>query len=361
MKAPGRVDATALDAAFAVAAGQVEDGVVPFAILAVAGAEGLVRAEAFAGPAAPSVALDSVCLLASITKPIVATGVMQLVADGQIALTDGIERYVPDMAAAGKPQITIWHLLTHSSGIPDLDLRALMTDAASRDELVQRAATAPLEFAPGTRYAYVSSTFDLLGAVIERVTGLQPARYLDRGIFGPLGMPDTTFDPWDRAGARVAPLAVSRVSGGDGPWEPMPLTEADRRRFSGLALAGAGLFSTAADLVRFGRAMLRGGELDGVRILPPGYVALMTREQTVGGLGAATDPSLDEHYGLGWGAPDPRTSPASPAAFGHGGATLTRLWVDPGNDLVAVYLSGVWDHSRRPIDLVLQAVYGALR
>ncbi len=360
MSAPARFDPAALEAAFALAARQVEVGSVPFVILAVAGAAGTLRAEAFAGPAAPDVAVDSVCLLASITKPVLATGLLQLVSDGRVSLTDGIERYVPAFAAPDKPRVTIWHLLTHTSGVPDFDLRALMTERVGRDELVRRAATAPLRFAPGTRYEYVSSTFDLLGAVIQRVTGEEPARYLERTILRPLGMPDTTFDPWDRLAARVAPLAVSRVPGGDGPWDPMPLTEHDRRRFAALALGGAGLFSTAGDLVRFGRAMLRGGELDGVRVLPPRFVELMTREQTIDGLGAAADPLLDDHYALGWGTSDGRTSPASPAAFGHGGATLTRLWVDPACDLVFLYLSGIWDHASRPIDVVLQAVYGAL-
>ncbi len=356
-----RLDPTELDLAFDLAASQVADGTVPFVVLAVGSAAGLVRADAFAGPTAPRVTVDSVCLLASITKPIVATAILRLVADGRVALTDGIERYVPAFATPGKPQVTIWHLLTHTSGVPDLDLRALLSEGPSREELIRRSAAAALRFAPGTRYEYVSSTFDLLGEVIVRVTGEEPEAHVRRVILEPLGMPDTTFDPWDRLRDRVAPLAVSEVPGGDGPWEPMPLTEDERRRFSALALAGAGLFSTVADLVRFGRAMLRGGELDGSRVLPPGYVGLMTREQTVGGLGAVADPSLDEHYGLGWGTPDLRTWPASPSAFGHGGATLTRLWVDPGHDLVFVYLSGIWDHARRPIDVVQQAVYGALR
>jgi CubicO group peptidase (beta-lactamase class C family) len=106
--------------------------------------------------------------------------------------------------------------------------------------------------------------------------------------------------------------------------------------------------------------MLRGG-IRRARILPAPYVELMTREHTTGGIGASPDPLLVEHYALGWGRPDLRISPASAAAFGHGGITLTRLWIDPAHDLVFVYLSGIWDHARRPIDVVLQAVYGALR
>jgi CubicO group peptidase (beta-lactamase class C family) len=173
-------------------------------------------------------------------------------------------------------------------------------------------------------------------------------------------MVDTTFDPWDGLAGRVTPLAAAAVPGAEGPWSPLPLSDEQRRAFSALAPAGAGVFSTAADLVRFGRAILRGGELDDVRILPAPYVELMTREQTTGGIGASPDPLLAEHYALGWGTTGQRTSPASAGAFGHGGITLTRLWIDPAYDLVFVYLSGIWDHARRPIDVVLQAVYGAL-
>jgi CubicO group peptidase (beta-lactamase class C family) len=358
---PGRLDLAALDEAFARAGRQVADGTVPFVVLAVADRRDLVRLEAFAGPSAPGIDVDAICLLASITKPIVATGIMQLVADGQVALTDAIVRYIPESAVPGMSEVTIWHLLSHASGIPDVDLRQLLLDGARRVDLMRLVTGTPPRFPPGSRFEYVSSTFDLLAAVFERVTGESHPAYLRRAIFEPLGMLDTTFDPWDRLADRVAPLAASAVPGGDGPWGPMPLTGEQQRSFSELALAGAGLFSTARDLVRFGRAMLRGGELDGARILASPHVTLMTREQTTGGLGASPDPLLAEHYALGWGKPDPRTSPASSAAFGHGGITLTRLWIDPEHDLVFVYLSGIWDHAPRPIDLVLQAVYGALR
>ncbi len=285
---------------------------------------------------------------------------MQLVAQGKLALTDPIEMHVPAFAAAGKPQVTIWHLLAHTSGIADFDLVQLLGSRIARDDLVDLAASAPIEFPPGSRYQYASSTFELLAAAIEHVTGEPYAAYLRRTIWEPLGMVDTTFDPWDRE-ARVAPFAMAMPPGSGPAWLPDPRTAEERRWFSAMQLAGAGLFSTVGDLVRFGRAMLRGGELDGTRILPSAFVDLMTREQTTGGIGRAADPILDEHYALGWGKPDPRTTPASASAFGHGGATGTRLWVDPGLNLVFVYLSGVWNLPKRPIDVVLHATYAALR
>ena len=94
-------------------------------------------------------------------------------------------------------------------------------------------------------------------------------------------------------------------------------------------------------------------------MLSPAFVELVTREVTVNGLGAATDVLRAEHYALGWGKPGV-ASIASPASFGHGGATGTRLWVDPAHDLVFVYLSGVWEMAHAPINAVHDAVYAAL-
>ena len=150
------------------------------------------------------------------------------------------------------------------------------------------------------------------------------------------------------------PWAIARVV-------PRDQELAELRHLASMALPGAGLWSSAGDLVRLGRAMLRGGELDGACILPPAYVALMTREQTVVGLGDPADPVRAAHHALGWAKPDPRTDPASLAAFGHSVATGTRLWIDPQHDLVVVYLTGAWGFPSARIDGVIQAVYAALR
>ena len=124
---PLALDPAALDAAFALARRQVEEGDAPFTIVAVATSAGLVRAEATPGPRAPRVDVDAVCLLASITKPIVAIAVMQLVAEGRLGLLDGIERHIPEFARPGKPAVTAWHLLSHTSGLPDYDLVEIAT------------------------------------------------------------------------------------------------------------------------------------------------------------------------------------------------------------------------------------------
>ncbi|HZL15796.1 MAG TPA: serine hydrolase, partial [Verrucomicrobiae bacterium] len=215
--------------------------------------------------------------------------------------------------------------------------------------------------APGSRYAYCSISFDLLAELITRIAGEPYPVILRRRILDPLAMASTTFDPFDGLAERMAPVFMSGVPGALQREVPPEQALGELRHLASMALPGAGLWSSAGDLVRFGRALLRGGELDGARILPPAYVDLMTREQTVGGLGAAADPVRAAHYALGWGKPDPRTEPGSPASFGHGGSTGTRLWIDPKHDLVVVYLTGAWDFPSGRIDRVLHAVYAALR
>jgi CubicO group peptidase (beta-lactamase class C family) len=358
---PLRLDPDALDPAFALAHRQVDDGAAPFTILAVATSAGLVRAEAVPGPRAPRVTVNAVCLLASITKSVVALGVMQLVADGRLRLADEIDRHIPEFSRPGKLRVTAWHLLSHTSGLPDFDLAEIAASRPDHDAMVRRACEAQLAFAPGTRFEYCSLSFDLLAELITRIAGEPYPAYLRRRILDPLGMTSTTFDPFDGLIAQIAPVLSSGVPGAIEPEVPREQRLAELRHFVSMALPGGGLWSSAADLVRLGRAMLRGGELDGARILPPAYVALMTREQTVGGLGAADDPVRSSHHALGWAKPDPRTEPASPASYGHSGATGTRLWIDPVHDLVVVYLSGAQGFPLRLVDQAVQAVYAALR
>lgn len=355
------LDPAALDQAFAVARRHVEEGAAPFTILAVATSAGLIRAEAVPGPLAARVTTEAVCLLASITKPIVGLGVMQLVADGRLRLADEIERHIPEFGRPGKATVTAWHLLSHTSALPDFDLGEVAISRPDHAEMVRRACDAELRFAPGTRFEYCSLSFDLLAEMITRISGEPYPAYLRRRVLEPLDMTSTTFDPFDGLVGRMAPVVPLGVPASDAGGGPSADRLAELRHLVSMALPGGGLWSSASDLVRLGRAMLRGGELDGARILPPAYVALMTREQTVGGLGAGDDPVRASHHALGWAKPDPRTGPASSAAFGHGGSTGTRLWIDPTHNLVVVYLSGAESFPLRLIDEAVQAVYAALR
>lgn len=365
MTPPRRLDPAALERVVALAREQVAAGEVPFAIVAVASAEGVVLAEAIPGPAAAGVHPATICAIASITKPIIATAIMQLVAEGRVRLDDAIDRYVPEFAAGDRPAVTIWHLLGHTSGLPDYDLDELLASRPDRATLLRWIATADLRFVPGSRYEYISSSFELLAAVIERARGEPLEAALRRMLLDPLGMADTTFAPRGEQLGRVVLPVDTRGAAGHADTEPgwasRPARFDEARYLAGLTLGGGGLLSTAGDLVRFGRAMLRGGELDGARVLPPAFVELMTREQTRDGFGAAENPIASAHYALGWGKPSPHATPGSASAFGHRGASGTALWVDPAHDLVVAYVTAVLGLERTPSDAVIAAAYAALR
>ncbi len=227
-----------------------------------------------------------------------------------------------------------------------------------RTEVVTETIAKGQGWAPGSRFLYTTFSFDLLALAIERALDRPFDTLLREEILDPLGMVDTSFD-MAASGERRAPV---EFGGWDGTVRALPPGVTAEQAVAGYAaprLAGGGLFSTASDLLRFGRAMLRGGELDGMRVLGRSVVDLMTREVTVGGLGRMEDRLTDEHYALGWGKRGV-VSPASASAFGHGGVSGTRLWIDPAHDLVFVYLTGKWGGGREAIDEVLLAVYAAL-
>jgi len=356
------LDPIALDRAFDVAARRVHDGTIPFVILGVANAAGTVRLEAFSPPDGARIGSDAVCLLASITKPIVATATMRLAQDGRFGLGFPLSTWLPELRTAdGRETITAWHVMTHTTGLEDEPLEDLLRRGIDRAGLLARTFAQPLSTPPGSRFHYATFTWDLLAVALERALDRPLETILRETLFEPLGMADTGFEPGHARAARVAPVTIGEWDGTrlTGTEDPM-VAAAMRERFTSLRLAGGGLWSTASDLVRLGRAMVRGGELDGSRILAPAFWRLATREVTIDRLGATVDRLEGEHYAIGWGKPGP-TSPASPTAFGHGGASGTRLFVDPEHDLVVVYLTGSWGLPSVVMDETIGAVYAAVR
>jgi CubicO group peptidase (beta-lactamase class C family) len=346
-----------LDPAFAIARGHVESGRLPFAILGVANRDGIVRHEAVDAVVGPRIGANAVCLLASITKPIVATAVLRLAQEGRFSLTAPLGRWLPELDAAGIAPFTAWHVLTHTTGFPDIDLVTMLSQGGGRADLRQRTIAAGQATPPGSTFRYASFTFDLLTDAIERALDTPFDEVLREAVLTPLGLTETGFD-MPPPGPNRAPVVYGDLPGSM-PRLPGVTDEYAVAAFSSLRLSGGGLWSTARDLLRFGRAFLRGGELDGVRILGGPLVDLMTREVTVHGLGRSADRLTDEHYAIGWGKPGP-ASAGSPSAFGHGGVTGTRLWVDPEYDLVLVFLSGTWSGADPLMDDVQLAVYGTL-
>jgi CubicO group peptidase (beta-lactamase class C family) len=352
---PARLDATRLARAFDLVAGQISGGRAAYAALAVARGDGFVRSEAFL--AGERLEAPRRSAIASITKPITATAILQLVEAGALVLTEPLSTYLPDFrpqlpsgSTAGEP-ITAWHVLTHTAGLTDATDEFFLAGSPTPAAMVERLSRDALRFPPGTAYAYTSDSYYLLAELVARLSGIPYPDYLRHRVFAPLGMSATTFDPMD-----AGPAALG-LEGSIGP--PGLPYDALLAGFVSLAMPGGGLWSTADDIARFGRALLLGGTVDGTRVLGRPFVELMTRLQTEGIL--ELDTGRPPIYALGWGRPGlGRGSPASPAAFGHTGATGSVLIVDPSVDLVVVYLRNEWSAPMTTADEAVQAVYAAL-
>jgi CubicO group peptidase (beta-lactamase class C family) len=352
LRASIRLDRGRLQHAVAVAEAAVRTGPYPSAVLAAANADTTFLTHVVTHPEYAPVALDSIFLIASITKPIVATAIMRLVEEGRLLLSDHVVQHIPEFAESGKQAVTVWHILTHTSGLEEESWRRELSERRAPDEEFLRAACrSHLHFEPGTRYEYCSLSFTILGELITRLSGLPYPEYLRRQIFEPLGMRDTSFAPTAAPQSRTA--CVYGV-------------DADSERFANYigttAAPGAALWSTAADLIAFGQALLRGGLYNGYHLLAPASIEAMTRLYTAGMTEIRDNQPVPVFYGLGWGKPAlDGTTLASPHAYRHGGATGTLLLVDPQWNLVFVFLTNRWGIEGQAPNMALNALYGALR
>jgi CubicO group peptidase (beta-lactamase class C family) len=291
--------------------------------------------------------------IASMTKPITAVGIMILAEEGKLAVTDPVEKHLSEfrgqmMVNKGgkgdeklkKPSrpITLRDLLTHTSGLPfyPSEMGLYKKRDVSLEKAVAAVAKLPLDFEPGSRWAYCNSGIDTLGRVIEILSGQNYESFLQKRIFEPLGMTSTTFRPSKEQMKHLAGLYASK----NGKLVLAPNTllgpPADARH----PIPAGGLFSTGDDQARFYRMMLNGGSLDGKRILSPESVKAMTSVQT-GELKCGFPPSVGMGWGYGFGVvrkPEGVTAMLSPGTFGHGGAYGTQAWADPKRDLFAILL-----------------------
>lgn len=275
---------------------------------------------------------DDVFWIASMTKPVTATAVMMMQEEGRLSVDDPVAKHLPEFRdlkdAKGRPvSVTIAQCLTHTCGLAEAG-PAESRDITTLAALMPLIATQPVQFAPGSRWAYCQSGINTAARIVEVVSGQSFPEFLDARLFGPLGMKDTTFYPNT---AQIARLAVSYRSNGNA-LEAVPIpffggkTPADRDRYP---MANGGLFSTADDYARFGRMIVRGGELDGRRYLRPESVKHMTTVQS-GDLQTGFTPG--NAWGLGWCVirkPQGVSAALSPGSFGHGGMFGTQAWIDP--------------------------------
>lgn len=343
----------------------IDAGLLPCAVIGVSDAWGTLHLQALSGPD-DRPAADSRFFLASVTKPIVATAVLQLVDESRLDLHEPLVRLLPELAGnTWRERISAWHVLTHTAGLDDLPPDVLRKQRPSYAKMLAKVSREIPAWEPGTRFRYCSDSFYLVAEAIVRLTGMTFPMALQRRLLDPLGMVDTTFDARpDRSRAMV-------VHGM--PMRNIVVRELILRFLAVAALPGGGLFGTVEDLLRFGRAMLPRRGQDGPRVLSQARIDEMTREQTAGIPELLEDGTTREpRYALGWrkrsdasagrgdGASDPAlVIPASPATVTHGGASGTRLWVDPERDLVFVFLSNSWYADDAPGLAVLRRVYAA--
>jgi CubicO group peptidase (beta-lactamase class C family) len=308
--------------------------------------------------------LDTIFRIASMTKPFTSVGALMLMEAGKVRLDDPVSRYIPEFAdlevfdrvedgrvaltPVARP-ITVYHLLTHTSGMggdaPHPALAAAYDNLGDEryplSELMRRIAAQPLLHQPGEGWWYGWS-HAVLGRVIEVVADQSLDEYLASAMFLPLGMVDTGFSvPPEKLG-RLAAVYESTDAGLHRLDNPD--TEQIAERFP-LLSGGNGCAATVPDYLRFSRMLLRRGELDGVRLLRPETVGLMTRNHLTGPqypLRFGEYVSHGEGYGLGVGVivePSIASMAGSEGTYQWAGLWQTFFWIDPVKELIGIYMA----------------------
>lgn len=263
--------------------------------------------------------------LASLTKVLIlTTSVMLAVDEGLLSLDDPVQRLVPEFQGAGKEQVTVRQLLTHTSGLPAH--RRLWEEATTRDAALALVFQTPLDTTPGTRTVYSDLGIIVLTQAIERVFGLPIDVLARRRILDPLGLSSTRYRPPPSWRDRIAPTELD-------PWRGRMLrgeVHDENAALLGGVSGHAGLFGSASDLVRFGEWLLGDGAASPP--LPRSLPGFIRRAEIVPGSSRA----------LGWDTPSPGSSAGtrlSARSIGHTGFTGTSIWIDFDRRLVVVLLS----------------------
>lgn len=341
---------------------------------------------------------DTIWRIYSMTKPITSVAALMLWEEGLFELKDPVSKYLPEFGSArvwragsiNKPVLDpltepmeMWHLMTHTSGltygflyahpVDDLYRRAGFEWGVPPDvdlaTVCERLAGLPLLFQPGREWNY-SMAIDVLGRVLEVISGQSLDELLRARIFEPLGMVDTAFSVPAADADRLA--ALYGVNPADGSAMRLDAFGAAALRPPAAHLGGGGLVSTAGDYLRFAEMLRRGGELDGVRLLSPRTVEYATQNHlpndadlTAFGRPLFSETTFD---GVGFGLlgsvtidPVKAKVPGSVGDFGWGGAASTAFWIDPVEDITCLFMTQLLPSSTHPIRSQLkQLVYQAL-
>jgi len=340
------------------------------------------------------IADDTIFRIFSMTKPLTSVAAMMLVEEGRLSLDDHVARYIPAFADTRvlrskkgaledtrqiEAPMTIRHLMTHTSGLtygvfdPDSPVAAAYQSAdidsnpkgSTLDVWADDLAEIPLLFQPGSQWNYGVST-DLMGRVIEVIESARLDEVLRERILDPLSMRDTGFSVDEADVSRFSTLYKYKM--GDS------FSVADRAETSAWRTpisrchGGGGLVSTMADYFRFTEAMRRGGELDGVRLLPEAVVRDMASNHLPGDIASMGEVTFSEtsYRGVGFGLgfavvldPDDAGMRTSVGEYFWGGAASTAFWVDPLRDISVVFMTQLYPSSQYPIRTELRALVDA--
>lgn len=285
-------------------------------------------------------AADTFFWIASMTKPVTAVAVLMLQDEGKLNVTDPVAKYIPEFAnlktPSGKPaNLTISQILTHTSG-----LREASGDAARQAktlaDLVPLWLAGPTQFEPGEKWQYCQSGINAAGRIVEVVTGTTFDAFLQKRLFDPLGMTNTTFYP--TAEQRVRLVTAYAKNKDTGALEPVP-PRAEFGPRDRPPQGNGGLYSTAPDYARFCQMLLNDGTLEGRRYLSAAALKFLSTPQTgnlpTGFFQNDTYGNRSTNYGWGIGtcvlrAPHEGVAEMlSPGSYGHGGAWGTQAWIDP--------------------------------
>jgi len=299
---------------------------------------------------------DAMFRIMSMTKPVVGVAVLMMVEEGKVRLNDAVSKFIPEfknlkvgVLQAAEPlrfytvpaerEITIKDLLTHTSGLVSGPMsnsenrKVALKEKESNADYIPRLGNVPLEFQPGTKWAYSAQAgFDTLVLVVERASGQKFDQFARQRIFEPLGMKDTFFYPVDSYNPRIATLYRKIAKGLEKQANPNFMNGVF---FSG----GGGLYTTAEDYFQFGQMLLNGGQVNGKRLLSPGTVEMMRSvfiPDTLPGR------PRGEGYGLSVRVvndPVQRGTMLSAGSFGWSGAYGTHFWVDPKEKIVAILMT----------------------
>jgi CubicO group peptidase (beta-lactamase class C family) len=313
----------------------VREGKLESACLLVRDGAGTVILEQAFGAAK---SIDAKFLIASITKPMTAAGVMKLVDKGKLKLEDPASRYLPEFTGGDWGRITIRHLLTHTSGLPDMlpENTELRRRNAPLSEFVALSLKTPLLFAPGTKTSYASMAILLASEIAHRIDGRAFPKYLEEELYRPLGMANTALG---LGKFQLKETVRSQVEFADPTLGASPDAKSwdwNSPYWRNLATPWGGAHSTVGDIDRFLRAFL---QPDG-RLLRKETAANMIRNQNMG---------LNQPYGIGWAVGRTFGKNCSPATFGHGGSTGTLCWADPANGRTFVLLTSLPDRVARKL------------